>query len=339
MVALKTSEFDAFLARGKQPIALIYGPDAGLVRERAQAIIDRAVDDPNDPFAMARLEGDSLAETPERLVEEAHTVPLFGGRRAVWVRAGNRSFAVAVEKLIDAPPASDCRVVIEAGDLTRSAPLRTLCERAPVVAAIPCYPDAERELGRLIDEEMRNAKLSITPEARALLLSSVGGDRLASRGEIGKLALYAHGTDGVDVEDVLAVVADAASLALDGIGDAAFAGQVRDVEQQFAKARGEGTPASVIIGAALRYAAQLHRGRLDIEGGVSPSEAMRGMRINFRREKLVEAALRNWTSARLEQVMAQLAEAAFETRRRTELSDAIANRALLSTATRARTKA
>jgi DNA polymerase III subunit delta len=339
MVALKTSEFDAFLARGKQPIALIYGPDAGLVRERAQAIIDRAVDDPNDPFAMARLEGDSLAETPERLVEEAHTVPLFGGRRAVWVRAGNRSFAVAVEKLIDAPPASDCRVVIEAGDLTRSAPLRTLCERAPVVAAIPCYPDAERELGRLIDEEMRNAKLSITPEARALLLSSVGGDRLASRGEIGKLALYAHGTDGVDVEDVLAVVADAASLALDGIGDAAFAGQVRDVEQQFAKARGEGTPASVIIGAALRYAAQLHRVRLDIEGGVSPSEAMRSMRINFRREKLVEAALRNWTSARLEQVMAQLAEAAFETRRRTELSDAIANRALLSTATRARTKA
>jgi DNA polymerase III subunit delta len=338
MVALKTSEFDAYLAHGKQPIALIYGPDAGLVRERAQAIIDRAVDDPNDPFAMARLEGDSLAETPERLVEEAHTVPLFGGRRAVWVRAGNRSFAVAVEKLIDAPPASDCRVVIEAGDLTRSAPLRTLCERAPVVAAIPCYPDAERELGRLIDEEMRNAKLSITPEARALLLSSVGGDRLASRGEIGKLALYAHGTDGVDVEDVLAVVADAASLALDGIGDAAFAGQVRDVEQQFAKARGEGTPASVIIGAALRYAAQLHRVRLDIEGGVSPSEAMRGMRINFRREKLVEAALRNWTSARLEQVMAQLAEAAFETRRRTELSDAIANRALLSTATRARTK-
>jgi len=338
MVALKTSEFDAYLARGRQPIALIFGPDAGLVRERAQAIISRAVDDPNDPFALARIDGDALAETPERLVEEAHTVPLFGGRRAVWVRAGSRSFVGAVEKLIEAPPAGDCRIVIEAGDLTRSAPLRTMCERAPVVAAIPCYPDAERELGRLIDEEMRDAKLSITPEARALLLSSLGGDRLASRSEIRKVALYAHGTGGVDADTVMAVMADAVALAFDSIADAAFAGQLREVEQQFVKARGEGTPASVILGAALRYAAQLHRVRLDIEAGVPTDEAMRSMRVNFRREKLVESALRSWTSDRLAQVMTQLAEATLETRRRAELADATASRALLATATRARTK-
>jgi DNA polymerase-3 subunit delta len=338
MVALKTSEFDAYLARGKQPIALIFGPDAGLVRERAQAIIGRAVEDPNDPFALARIDGDTLAETPERLVEEAHTVPLFGGRRAVWVRAGSRSFAPAVEKLIDAPPAADCRVVIEAGDLTRSAPLRTMCERAGVAVAIACYPDAERDLGRLIDEELGGAQLSITPEARAMLLSSLGGDRLASRSEIRKLALYAHGASSVDIDDVLAVVADAAALALDGIADAAFAGQVRDVEQQFAKARGEGTPASVIVGAALRYAAQLHRTRIEIEAGTPANDALRGMRVNFRREKMVESALRSWTTPRLEQAIAQLAEAAFETRRRPELADAIANRVLLATAMRARMK-
>jgi len=338
MVALKTSEFDAYLACGRQPIALIFGPDAGLVRERAQAIIGRAVDDPKDPFALARIDGDTLAETPERLVEEAHTVPLFGGRRAVWVRAGSRSFVAAVEKLIEAPPAADCRIVIEAGDLTRSAPLRTMCERAAVVAAIPCYPDAERELGRLIDEEMRDAKLAITPEARALLLSCVGGDRQASRSEIRKVALYAHGSNAVDVDDVLAVVADAAALAFDSIADAAFAGQQREVEQQFAKARGEGTPASVIVGAALRYAAQLHRVTLDIEAGVPVTEAMRSMRANFRREKLVESALRSWTSDRLAQVMTQLAEAALETRRRAELADAVVSRVLLATAMRARTK-
>lgn len=338
MVALKNSEFESYLARGKQPVALVYGPDAGLVRERAQAIIERAVDDPNDPFALARLEGDALADMPERLVEEAHTVPLFGGRRGVWIRAGNRSFVAAVEKLIDAPPAADCRVVIEAGDLGRSAPLRAMCERASVIAAIPCYPDAERDLGRLIDEEMRDAKLSITPDARALLLSSVGGDRLVSRSELRKLALYAHGAGSVDVDDVLAVVADATALAFDAIADAAFAGQVREVEQQFAKARGEGTPASVIVGAALRYAAQLHRALLDVEAGTPVSEVLRAMRVNFRREKLVEGALRTWTSARLEQAIAQLAEAAFETRLRSDLSDAIANRALLAMAMRARIK-
>ena len=72
---------------------LLCGPDAGLVRERAEKLINASVDDPHDPFALARLEGDALAAEPTRLVEEAHTVPLFGGRRAVWVKAGSRNFA------------------------------------------------------------------------------------------------------------------------------------------------------------------------------------------------------------------------------------------------------
>jgi len=85
-------------------------------------------------------------------------VPLFGGRRAVWVKAGGRNFAPAVETLL-AATSPDCRVVIEAGDLRRSAPLRTLCERARNAAALPCYEDSQRDLDRLIDAEMRDAGL------------------------------------------------------------------------------------------------------------------------------------------------------------------------------------
>ena len=112
---------------------LVFGPDAGLVHERAEKLINASVDDPNDPFALVRIEGDALASEPSRLVEEAHTVPLFGGRRAVWVKAGSRNFAAAVEAVVASPP-TDCRIVIEAGDLRRTAPLRALCEKAKSAA-------------------------------------------------------------------------------------------------------------------------------------------------------------------------------------------------------------
>jgi DNA polymerase-3 subunit delta len=82
MVALKVSEIENFLARPTRPIVLIYGPDAGLVRERAEALVRKSVDDPKDPFQLARLDGDDLSSEPTRLLEEANTVPLFGGRRA-----------------------------------------------------------------------------------------------------------------------------------------------------------------------------------------------------------------------------------------------------------------
>jgi DNA polymerase-3 subunit delta len=341
MVAFKAFEVDRFLARPDpaQPIVLVFGPDAGLVRERAEALIRSSVDDPKDPFALARLDGDDLSAEPTRLIEEANTIPLFGARRAIWVRAGTRNFAPAVETLI-ASPSPDCRVVIEAGDLKRSAPLRAICERAKNAAALPCYPDAEQDLLRLIEDEMREAGLTISPDARAALVPLLGGDRLASRHELRKLALYVRGKTRVEIDDVIAVVADASTIALEGLIDAAFAGRTGELEIQLGKARTAGIAGGSMLSAALRQVAQLHKARLAIEDGASIGEASARIQpfVHFSRKTMVEAALRNWTSPRLERAMAQLAEATLTARRESATAELIAPRTLLALAVNARRK-
>jgi DNA polymerase-3 subunit delta len=346
MVAIKPAEADAFLARpdAARPIVLIHGADAGLVRERVEKLIQVSVDDPKDPFALARLEGDALAAEPARLLEEAHTVPLFGGKRAVWVRAGSRNFAAAVEMLAAAPP-KDCRVVIEAGELRRSAPLLTVCEKAKSAVAIACYTDTERDLARLVDTELRAAKLMISADARATLISLIGGDRLASRSEIRKLVLYVHGRSEVTLDDVFAVVADASVLALDAVADAVFTGRIGDFETQFARARAAGTNVGAIVSAVQRHAMQLHKARLALDAGSEVDEALGGFipRLNFRRRPLVEAALKSWPATRLANTIAQLAETALGVRRlRTPVDGAaepLAHRALLAVAQAARRRA
>src|ERR1700704_4944808 len=202
VVALRGKEIDAFLARPDpgRPIILLYGPDAGLVRERADALVASAVDDPADPFSLVRLDGDELAAEPSRLVEEAMTIPLFGGRRAIRVRAGSRSFASGVDTLAE-QPLKDCRIVIEAGELRAESPLRKACERAKTAVAIACYPDDAGQLARLIDNELKVSNLRIAADARAALTALLGGDRQASRNELKKLALYAHGKDEVTLDD------------------------------------------------------------------------------------------------------------------------------------------
>jgi DNA polymerase-3 subunit delta len=341
MTALKAGQVDAFVARPDRarPVVLVFGPDAGLVRERAEALINGAVDDPRDPFALARLAGDELAAEPMRLVEEANTIPMFGGRRAVWVKAGSRNFVPAVEALV-AAALPDCRVVIEAGDLKRNAPLRVLCERAVNAVALPCYADGDRDIQRLIDDEMREAALTITPDARAALVPLLGGDRLASRSEVRKLALYARGRERVELDDVIAVVTDASTLALDTLIDAAFAGRTGDVEVQFNKARTAGTSPASIISAGLRLTSTLHKARLAIEEGKSITATLDTMvpPVHFSRKALVEIALKSWTAARLERAMMQFADASFEGRRMADLADTIAQRVLLSLAVTARRK-
>ena len=331
MVALKTGEIDAFVARPdpSRAVVLVFGPDAGLVSERVDAIVKASVDDTNDPFALVRLDGDTLASDPARLTDEATTIPLFGGRRAIRVRAGSRNIVPAVEGVL-AAPLRDCRIVIEAGDLKRGAALRNICERAKAAVAIPCYADAGRDLARLIDEELRAANLTMTSDAREALMPLLGGDRRASRAELRKLTLYAHGRGTIEVDDVIAVVADASALALDSLVDAAFAGRLADVEKEFGKAAVAGTSAVAIIGAALRQIERLHVLRLEVESGTSAAAVVEGVQpaIHFRRKALVETALKAWTAERLLKAMAMLAEASLNARIESDLGETIAQRAL-----------
>lgn len=339
MVALRGKEIDVFLARPDpgRPIVLLYGPDAGMVRERADALLASAVDDPSDPFSLVKLDGDELSTEPSRLVDEAMTVPLFGGRRAIRVRAGSRNFASGIDMLAGTPP-KDCRIVIEAGELRPESPLRKACERAKTAVAIGCYPDSERDLTRLIDHELRASNLLIAADARATLVSLLGGDRQNSRNELKKLALYAYGKAEVTLDDVMTVVADASEFKVDLIIDGAFAGKPDLVETEFAKAMTAGTYPGMIISAAQRQAAWLHKSALAVAEG-TPVAALLDSgfpRLHFSRKPNVETALRNFSAVRLIVIIDQLATAALEMRKQTPLAAVIAQRALLSIAVNAR---
>ncbi len=339
MVALRGKEIDSFLARPDpaRPIILLYGPDAGLVRERADTLLASAVDDPNDPFSLVKLDGDELSAEPSRLVDEALTIPLFGGRRAIRVRAGSRNFSSGVDTLTETE-LKDCCVVIEAGELRSDSPLRKACERARTAVAIACYPDTERDLSRLIDDELGESDLRVAPDARAVLMSLLGGDRKASRNELRKLALFAHGKSEITLDDVMAVTADASELKIDPIVDAAFSGSPALVETEFNKAMVAGTYPGMIISAAQRQAAWLHKSALAVAGGTPVSAATESgfPRLHFSRKASVETALRNLTVARLTIIIDQLAAAALEMRKQTSLAAAIAQRTLMAIAVNAK---
>ncbi len=138
----------------------------------------------------------------------------------------------------------------------------------------------------------------------------------------------------------MAVVADASTLALDGLIDAAFAGRTGELEVQFGKARTAGTAPGTIVSAALRQVAQLHKARLAIEDGASVGDAAGGIQpfLHFSRKAAVEAALRIWTLGAARARDGAARRAALEARRQSATGRAIAQRALLSLAVNARRK-
>ena len=317
MTAVKAGEVEGLVRRGPDPriaVILIYGPDVGLVADRAMRLVRGMVADPDDPFALIRIDGDTLSSDPGRLIDEAGTVGLFGGSRTIWVRSGSRNYAPAVDAVLKAPT-EGARIVVEAGDLARSAPLRTLCEGSPRALALPCYPDDERTLADLIERTLQDDGLRIDRDARDLLTGSLGSDRRASLSEIGKLALYARGQGSVGVDDVEAIVSDVGASVLNALIDAAFAGRASEAEREYRRFRHEGMDPSAMLGAGLRHALTLLSLRLDNPRGSASQIVANWRGLHFRRKALAETQLARWSAPGLQQAVAWLQDAVLACRR------------------------
>ncbi len=335
MTAVRAGEIEGLIRRGPDPripVILVYGPDTGLVTERAKKLAEDFVADPADPFALVRIDGDALAADPGRLCDEAGTVGLFGGRRAIWVRPGSRNYAPAVEAVLDAAVA-DARIVVEGGDLARNNPLRVLCERSTQALAIPCYADDERTLSDLIERTLQARGLRIERAARETLTRSLGGDRRASLMEIEKLALYAGGAGTVTLDDVEAVVSDVAASVLNTLIDAAFDGRREAVERDARRFRHEGLDPGVVLGSALRHALTLLATRLDNPDKTPALMAASWRGLHFKRKASIEGQLGTWAPGTLRQAIQALQGAILACRRaEPDLAHALASAALLRVA-------
>ncbi len=331
MVAIKAHEADRTLASLDRSIKIVlfYGPDQGLVKERASALCKASVSDPGDPFQLVRLDGNDLAADPLRLADEANTIGLFGGQRAIRISASSRSLTAAVEPLLAKPPL-DAIVVIEAGDLPRNHALRVQLERAKTALAVPCFGDQARNLDSLVDPLLREFGLAIDRDARALLLTRLGADRQLSRREIEKLATYASGTGTITVADIHAIVGDASARDVDDVIDGVFTGAIRRVDQSFTRLTTAGEDVSVLLSAVTRHALALLSARQIVEhNNESISDAVAAMRgVPFTRRNDIEISLRRWTVAQLSRGIGLLHTATGQARRQPNLAREFATRAL-----------
>lgn len=261
-------------------------------------------------------------------------MPMFSDRRLLWVRnaSGQKPLAEDV-KALTVEPARDAIILIEAGDLKKGVGLRAIVEAADTAMALPCYADEARDIDTVIDDELRKAGMSMALDARQALRRNLGGDRLATRGEIAKLALYAHGKREIELEDVLAMTGDVSGLSIDDAVDAMLDGKIDEFDQTFTRQSLNASQAYLVLAAAIRQMQALHLLRAGMKDrNASAVVAAARPPVFFARRKLVERALERWSVEALQRGLARLQTAVLATRQRPELAVEIARQALLGVA-------
>jgi DNA polymerase-3 subunit delta len=311
-VKIEARDADRFAAAPPKALraALIFGPDAGLVRERAEKLMKSVVPDLSDPFNIADLSEAVLDADPARLADEAAAISMMGGRRVVRVRGAGNGLAALFESFLDDQP-GDCLVVVEAGDLAKGAALRKLFEDNDTAAAVACYADTARGLEDLVRDALRAEGLAIAPEALADAVSRLGSDRGVSRRELEKLALYCKGQKSVSLEDVRAAMGDEAEARAEEASDAAASGDFPRLDLGLERLWTAEISAIAVLRAAMGHFQRLALVREKLARGENLDSAIRQLRppLHFTRAESFKAQARAWNSEKINDALDLLLEA------------------------------
>jgi DNA polymerase-3 subunit delta len=335
---IATREQTRFLQTAEASVAavLFYGPDQGLVRERAIELVARIAGDAGDPFRVVELGAAQLKDDPARLADEAAALSLTGGRRVLRLREAGDGLAEPLAELL-AGPAPAAFIVVEAGELGPRSALRGFCEKSPVAAVIACYLDDAAALGGVVRDWLKQESLAIDGEALEFLVANLGGDRGVTRQELGKLGLYVGaGAKRVTLADVEAVVGDSSVLTLDDLVMALGEGDRPGLDRAYVRALAEGTEEIAILRAAARHFLRLHQ----VASAAEPRAAIKSLRppVFFKLENRFLGQLRSWPAPRLGEALERLNRAETQIKTGAQPKAAVAERALIEIATLARAR-
>ncbi|WP_019960436.1 DNA polymerase III subunit delta [Woodsholea maritima] len=228
----------------KTKIYLIYGPDLGLVRERATELCHHLVSDIDDPFSVSRLSEEDIKADPAALPDAMAALSMMGTARLVRLRLHGDSAPVAsfISEVEAGTAPVEASLVIESGDLKKTAKLRKIVEDGKISLVLPCYAESLRDLLKLAEDHFKAEGLSLDPDARQALGPVLEGDHRLALGEIEKLILYKglasqrSGPDTITRADIAAVSAIGAEAALDQALEPALLGQLAKADRGYARA-------------------------------------------------------------------------------------------------------
>lgn len=338
---IKTGDADRFVAKPPKDLSavLVFGPDQGLVRERAELLMKSVVSDLGDPFRVADLDEQVLSNDGARLFDEAAAISMLGGRRVVRVRGAGNGLAKLFESFLE-EHAGDALVVVEGGDLSKGVGLRRVFEDDDKAYAVACYADNERNLADVVRDGLKEFGLTISQEALEDAVSRLGSDRGITRREIEKLALYAQGQKQVALADVEAVMGDEAEARIDEVCDAAGTGDLPKLDLALERLWIADTSPVAIIRLALQHFQRVALLKTFIARGEPADAAIRRLRppVHFMRVAAMKQQAQRWDEGRLGEALDLLLEAEALAKTTAVPAEAATGRALLSVAAMARAR-
>ena len=331
---LYTNQADNFIKNikaGSPGAILIYGPDAGAVKDFQKKITAKVVPG-SDTMAIKEFSSDQIKEDPAILLDEVGARSFFATERVIIIDFAATIAETVTEALNNIP--EDLTIIIVADELGKESKIRKLFEAHKTFPVIPCYKEDERAIRTMIFQKFKEAGVNVEPDAMNFLATNLGEDKQITLNEIEKILTYLGEQKTLTSEEVIELLADSSELTLNDITGAVAMRNAAKLEKALSRAFAEHMNAVPILRSVQWQFQRLATARMMMQNGMTVDSAVASLCPPMFAKQLdqFKLSLNKWNAPQLKKALSTITTAELEAKSSTIDPDVICRDALLKLA-------
>ena len=178
-------------------IHLIYGNNEGIKQDIISNFYKK-----NYEGEVLKYDEQDILTNKDEFISSLLNKSLFETEKLIIISRGTDKLTTVINELLDRKEIG-AKIIIKSSNLEKKSKLRNLFEKEKNVICTPVYEDDFRSLNFIINNFLKDYKLSLSQEIKNILIERSNGDRINLKNELSKLKNLSITKKKLSIEDVL----------------------------------------------------------------------------------------------------------------------------------------
>ena len=178
-------------------IHLIYGNNEGIKQDIVSNFYKK-----NYEGEVLKYDEQDILTNKDEFISSLLNKSLFETEKLIIISRGTDKLTTVINELLDRKEIG-AKIIIKSSNLEKKSKLRNLFEKEKNVICTPVYEDDSRSLNFIINNFLKDYKLSLSQEIKNILIERSNGDRINLKNELSKLKNLSITKKKLSIEDVL----------------------------------------------------------------------------------------------------------------------------------------
>ena len=178
-------------------IHLIYGNNEGIKQDIINNYYKK-----NYIGEILKYDEQDILTNKDEFISSLLNKSLFETEKLIIISRGTDKLTTVIDEVLERKEIT-AKIIIKSSNLEKKSKLRNLFEKEKNVICTPVYEDDSRSLNYIINNFLKDYKLSLSQEIKNILIERSNGDRINLKNELSKLKNLSITKKKLSIEDVL----------------------------------------------------------------------------------------------------------------------------------------